>query len=216
MITTPTQASSHCHATSFSLIVALHSHLHDHNSQPAITLKHAPYLAARSCARPKPGAVTFCPMHSEIKRCKQILQSDQSKTVQIFFSVVVVVMVMVIVIVMVMVGQSIVDRSQSKWDQMFAPSECGEGQPSDDRRGETESAPTRHRRRDHRNVIIIVGMTEMNHIQNWCVIEDDQEIASHRASRSAPAHCRRPQGQWHHNTVIIRSGRRSVSNSKSL
>ena len=113
-------------------------------------------------------------------------------------------------------GWSIMDRLQSKWDQRFAPSECGEGQPSDDRRGETESAPTRHRRRDHRNVIIIVGMTKMKHIQNWCVIEDDQEIASHRASRSAPAHCRRPQGQWHHNTVIIRSGRRSVSNSKSL
>ena len=59
----------------------------------------------------------------------------------------------------------------------------------------TESARILHRRRDHRNVIIIEWW---GHIQKWCVLDlSDRDIGPHRVSRSASAHCRRPL-QWHH------------------
>ena len=108
------------------------------------------------------------------------------------------------------------DSSRFQCDfKVFAPSECGEGQPNDgqitrDRVCSNTASTARSSKCDHsanRN-------SRATRIQKWCVIETI--IISLRTEPHAQPLLTvgNPQSLWHHNTVIIRSGRRSVSNSK--
>ena len=100
---------------------------------------------------------------------------------------------------------------------IVAPSECGERQPNDDqitRDGVCSNTAPMARSSKCSPSASTMWMTPREGIQKRCVSEWPKASIQHRVSRSAPAHCRRSIAMAP--SFIIRSGRQSVSNSKSL